>query len=368
MLLAVSSLTGLVNKDTRMALPFLNGTRKKRDQVLAVDLGGRITKAVHLQRRGDNFTLCRYSLLDAPIFEKSLSADLLKEHLAALSQNFDPKLKHVALTIGVNDALVRHVEMPAMPADDMRAVLKHNSRAYLQQDLTGYVFDCFQPPEARGKDHGKGAAKQKVLIAGAKKQLIDEFVTATKNAGFIPDHIVPGVIGPVNAFERALPEVFAKQVVALVDIGFRSSSISILQEGELILNRVVGIGGDRLTAGLSESMNISYAEAEGIKIGMAGEVQGALEPLLTPLGRELRASIDFFEHQQDRTVSQVYLSGGSARSEFVVQMMRQELMVECKNWNPVSFLKSALPPEQTAEIEQVAPQLTVAVGAALTAL
>ncbi len=39
--------------------------------------------------------------------------------------------------------------------------------------------------------------------------------------------------------------------------------------------------------------------------------------------------------------------------------------VNCRAWNPTSTLPLALPPQQTAEIEQVAPQLTVAVGAAL---
>jgi type IV pilus assembly protein PilM len=360
-----------------MALAFFDtGGRKKRDHVLAVDLGGRITKAVHLQRRGDTFILWRYALIDAPIFDKSLSADLLKEHLMVLSQGFEGKVKHVALTVGVNDAIVRHVELPPMPADDIRAVLKHNSRVYLQQDLAGFVFDCYatgsngNPAKgAESKGSAKGAGqKQTILIAGAKKQLVDEYVSAIKSAGLTPDHIVPGVIGPVNAFEKAMPEAFSKDVVALVDIGFKSSSISILREGELILSRVVGIGGDRLTHGLAETMNISYAEAEGIKIGMAGEVQGVLESLITPLGRELRASIDFFEHQQDRTVTQVYLSGGSARSEYIAQILRHELMVECKTWNPAGFLKTTLPPEQTAELEQVAPQLTVAIGAALTAL
>jgi Tfp pilus assembly PilM family ATPase len=100
---------------------------------------------------------------------------------------------------------------------------------------------------------------------------------------------------------------------------------------------------------------------------MANEVQATLESLLSPLGRELRASIDFFEHQQDRAVSQVFITGGTARSEFVVQSLQNEMMVECKTWNPTAFLRLALPPQQTAEIEQVAPQLTVALGVALAA-
>jgi type IV pilus assembly protein PilM len=138
--------------------------------------------------------------------------------------------------------------------------------------------------------------------------------------------------------------------------------------GELVLTRTVALGGDRLTASLSETMNISYAEAEGIKIGMAHEVQQTLESTLTPLGRELRASIDFFEHQQDKTVSHIFLSGGSVRCPIIVQALQTELMVETKVWNPASFLQMELSPEQAGELEQVGPQLSVALGAALTAL
>jgi Tfp pilus assembly PilM family ATPase len=114
-------------------------------------------------------------------------------------------------------------------------------------------------------------------------------------------------------------------------------------------------------------MNITYAEAEGIKVGMAPEVQSALEMQVLPLGRELRASLDFFEHQQDRAVSQVYVSGGSARSEMILEMLHSEMIVECKTWNPTRFLQMALPGQQAVEIEQVGSQLTVAVGAALAA-
>ena len=359
-----------------MSLPFFDsGARKKREHVVAIDLGGRTTKAVFLQRRDGRCFLNRYALLDAPIYEKSLSVELLTEHLKAVCQALDGKGKPTAIAIGVNDSLMRHVEMPRMPVDDMRLVLKNNSRNYLQEDLANYVFDCFMvaqraAPPGTG-DPARPAApvlKQKVLVAGARKQLVEDFLAAIKNTGMLASHIVPGLLGPVNAFEAAMPEVFTCSVVALVDIGFKHSSIAIIAEGELVLSRVVAIGGDRFSAGLAESMGISYAEAEGIKVGMASEVQPVLESLLTPLGRELRASIDFFEHQQDRPVLQVYVSGGSAKSEFFMQTLQNELVVECKTWMPTTFLQMALPPQQMAEIDQVAPQLTTALGAGLSAL
>lgn len=355
-----------------MALPTLiSGSKRKRDQILAVDLGSRTTKAVHLLRRGDAFVLSRFALVDAPIFDKAMSADMLTEHLRAVSQALEAKTRLVSLTTGVNDAVVRHVELPRIPLDDMRMILKHNSKNYLQQDLANHVFDCHMLPSSATEATKAGAAplaKQKILVAGGKQQLIDDYVAGAKSAGLVADHIVPGLVAPVNAFELAMPEPFASDVVALVDVGFRSSSICILQQGELVLSRVVNFGGDRLTTAVAEAMNISYAEAEGIKVGMAGEVQSALESVLLPLGRELRASIDFFEHQQDRPVSAAYLTGGSTRSDFVVQTLQQELLIETRTWNPSTFLKLDLPPQQVAEIEQVAPQLAVAIGAGIAAL
>src|SRR5215469_2236812 len=355
-----------------MAWPILNGaSMKRRNQVLAVDLGTRTTKAVVIDRRGDGFALTRYVLLDAPIFDKKISSELLAGHLRDVVQKLDVPVKSVTLAIGLDDALVKQIELPPIPLDDMRLVLKNNSKAYLQQDLPGYAFDCHIFPlklSDKAEVPKVGAMpKLKVLVGGAKQDLLKTFQGGILEADLAADVIMPGLIGPPNAFEASVPEAFQKDTVALVDVGFKHSSISILDRGELVLTRVVNIGGDRITAGLAESMNISYAEAEGIKVGMAPEVQPALEMLVQPLGRELRASLDFFEHQHDRPVSQVYVSGGSARSEMILQILHSELLVECKTWNPTSFLQLALPAQQVAEVEHVGMQLTVAIGAALAA-
>ena len=357
-----------------MALPFLNGiSSKKRAQIMVVDLGSRTTKAILLERRGELLALSRFALLDTPIYEKKISTELLADHLRSVAQALGSGTKLVTLAVGLDDSVVRQVELPQIPVDEMRMVLKTNSKGYLQQDMPNYVFDChIYPPKAQSKsaEAAKTAAipKLKVLVAGMKQQVIDDFQTAIRAAGLIPDFILPGIIGPVNAFELALPEIFAGESVALVDIGFKHSSVCVVDHGELVLSRVVNIGGDKLTAGLAEAMNISYAEAEGIKVGMAPEVQATLESQVQPLGRELRASLDFFEHQQDRPVSHVYVNGGTAQSEMIMQLLHAELIVECKAWNPTTSLQLALPGQQAVEIEHVGPQLTVAIGAALAAL
>jgi len=356
-----------------MALPFLNSSAR-RDSIISVDLGGRTTKAVHLQKKADKYIMSSYALLDAPIYEKALSADMLSEHLKAVSLALDTKTRLTTLVVGVGDSIVRHAELPAMPLNDMRQVLKMNSKNYLQQDLSSHVFDCFVTPprsapanQAPAKGSG-GLQKQRVLVGGAKRQFVTDLQTAMRNAGLTANSVVPSLLGPVNAFELSLPEVFARENIALIDIGFKNTTISILNEGDLILSRTVAIGGDKLTASLAEVMGISYSEAEGIKVGMASEVQHHLEPIITTLGRELRASIDFFEHQNDMTVSQIFVSGGTASSELIRQLLQAELMASCNTWNPTTTIEAALSPQQTAELDTVAPQLTVAIGAAVAAL
>ena len=67
---------------------------------------------------------------------------------------------------------------------------------------------------------------------------------------------------------------------------------------------------------------------------MPKEVEGHLQPLISPLGRELRASLDFFEHQREKTVSAVLVSGGAARAEFVLDLLKAELGVPCPPGSP----------------------------------
>jgi type IV pilus assembly protein PilM len=354
-----------------LSLPFLSrGLRKKRAQMIAVDLGSRTTKAVLLERRGEALALTRYAILDAPIFEKNMSAELLADHLRAVATALGGTTKYLTLAIGLEDAVVRQVEMPQIPLEEMRLVLKMNHKNYLQQDLPQHVFDCcILPPRAEktaDASRTNGVPKLRVLAVATKQKIVTDFMQAANAAGLMPEGLVPGLIGPINHFEYSMPEVFQKETVAIVDIGFKHTSVSVLSQGELALNRMLRVGGDNLTAGLAQSLNISYAEADGIKVGMAPEVESALQTHVAPLGREIRASLDFFEHQEDRPVSQVYMSGGSARSEMILQMLHAELLLECKTWNPTGFLQLALSGQQAVEIEHVGSQLTAAVGAALS--
>lgn len=346
-----------------MDSPFLSSGPKKKDHVVAIDLGTRVTKAVMVNRRGDSFTLSNFVVKDAPVYDRTLSADKLADHLKAVMSELGSKGKTITVVIGPGDSVLRNAELPSIPVQQMLQLLKANSKMYLQQELKDYLFDCHILGMV-GEGDGQKSNKCGAWVGGAKREHVENLKLAAKQAGLVVDIITTSLVQPANAFEQAMPDVYEKEVVALVDFGYKNSFISILMLGELSLNRAVSFGAAKLTAGIAESLGVSQAEAEGIKVGMPQEVGETIQPLLTPLGRELRASIDFFEHQQDKTVSQVFFSGGSAISDHIVQALQSELMVPCKSWDPTGALNPELPPQRMGEVEQIAPQLTVAVGAA----
>ncbi len=347
-----------------MAFSFLSKGSQKKDHVVAIDLGTRVTKAVSVQRKGDGFSLNDFVLKDAPVYDRTLSAEKLADHLKMIMEDMGGgKTKQVTLVIGPGDSVLRPAEIPNAPLSQLLPLLKVNSKKFLQQELKDHLFDCHfhNVPEA-----GEAAAGGNLpaLVGGAKREHVENLKSAAKQAGLTVDVVTTSLVQPANAFEQAMPEVFEKEVVALVDFGYKHSFISIMMLGELSLSRVVGFGAAKLTTGIAESLGVSQAEAEGIKVGMPQEVEEIIQPLLTPLGRELRASIDFFEHQQDKTVSQVFFSGGSSISDHIVHALQSELMVPCKSWNPAGAYTIDVAPQRMGEIEQIAPQLTVAVGAA----
>jgi len=101
--------------------------------MMVVDLGARTTKAILLERRGELLALSRFALLDTPIYEKKISTELLADHLRAVAQALGSETKVLTLAVGLDDAVVRPVELPQIPVDEMRMVLKNNTKTYLQQ-------------------------------------------------------------------------------------------------------------------------------------------------------------------------------------------------------------------------------------------
>jgi len=339
---------------------------KHREEIIAIDLGTKTTKAVLVRRKGEEYFLRNYVLTEAPSVDKAFSRSVWAEHIRKVGRALGSATRRVALALGPTSTIFSQADLPAASPSDLRKMVKLSPKNYLQQELPDHVFDCYVTPGEDGEGGGRLRRRSRVLVAAARRSLIEDLVDGAWDAGYVVEQITLGQVATADAFTAAYPES-PVDTVAFLDIGFRHSTISISFQGRLALVRVVHIGAEQLADVLQQ------ASARG-QVSMQDEednptldaLQISVQKAIRGLAKEVDASIGFFLSQNDAPVHQVYVSGGSARSNLILQTLEVELGVPCRAWNPALALKTeGAAAARAGDLEYEAPQLTVAVGAAL---
>ena len=85
---------------------------------------------------------------------------------------------------------------------------------------------------------------------------------------------------------------------------------------------------------------------------------------LARLATEVRNSIGFFEGQYEESIHRIFVSGGMARTEMILQTLSDELGLPCEIWDPLETCEVALPPAKRQALPNEFVSLNVACGAA----
>ena len=85
---------------------------------------------------------------------------------------------------------------------------------------------------------------------------------------------------------------------------------------------------------------------------------------LTRLATEVRNSIGFFEGQHEQNIHRIFVSGGLARTETILQTLSDELGLPCEIWDPLETCEVALPAAKRQALPDEFVSLNVACGAA----
>jgi Tfp pilus assembly PilM family ATPase len=164
----------------------------------------------------------------------------------------------------------------------------------------------------------------------------------------------------VNAFQICQTELCAKEAVLVLDIGARVTSMNFLRQGLPAMTRAMDFGGGRLTTAIAQALGLEPAGAEEEKRNLSEFMQPVVQSALMPLARELRATIDFFERQQECHLGQIFAAGGTACSPTILGLLGEAAGIKVTPWNPTANFEA----DNATGLEAVAPCLAAAVGAA----
>jgi type IV pilus assembly protein PilM len=338
---------------------------KAPNTVIGLDLGRYALKSVVLQRKGPGrLALTQYA--SRPLQQPIATSEQLTTELRALFKDLGGGAKPCSVAVSTADAILRIIDQPETPTEILRDALRFNGMTLLNQDCREFVFDCDQiavtSPDAL--DQGK----KRYLVGGLPRPHITHIHQALEAANTNVHGLQLAPVSLFNAFEFAQPELFAQHGFLLVDIGFASSTMILGAKRELVLVRTVDVGGQSIVEAL---MALSGESREAVLIALEQEDEVMVENArmaLMNLTREVSSSIGFFEARREESISQIFVSGGTAKSKTLLKVMGEELHLPCKSWNALEACEVNLPASKRETFADDALDLHVACGAAAEVL
>lgn len=341
--------------------------------IVGIDLGYHAIKAVRLVKKGDQYALARVAMIPTGLDVNGTqpTEQALGQQIKEIGMLVKLSGAEVHFTVNSPNSTVRYVELPHIPIEDVRSALKINSSTYLRQNFENYTFDAC-PLDARKPSKDKKAnqpipaGKVKTLVGGISSQEVMLYFHSSRRAGVRPKSLQLAPISLMNCFESAHQDLFQTQAIALLDLGYFSSSLTILEKGKPILTRPVPIGGKHVTEYIAQVMGVDFAKAEAAKIKGEADLEEAVTRTCATLIREINSSINFYEKNSDLPISKIYVTGASVVAEAVIAALGKDIATPCEAWNATQGLLMELPPDQQAAFSQNPYAYSVALGVART--
>ncbi|HEX8372854.1 MAG TPA: pilus assembly protein PilM [Chthoniobacterales bacterium] len=333
---------------------------------IGIDIGTHSIKGLALSRRGaDKAIVSKFAVRS--FGGKLENSDELVHHLKLVLSELGGATKAIGVATSSPDAFLKIIEQYPTPPDLLRRGLAINGLALLNQDISEMVVDCdlIAKVDLSTLDP---KAQLKYLVAGIPRSRVAMLDEAFRKMRLNVSLLQLAPIALLNAFEFCKPDIYQNETFMIVDIGHSQSTVMVGSRKELLLVRSVEFGGKILVEALTSGGGI---EAESAMLlfnqGDAGMIEIAHQELVA-IARELRSSIGFVEGQREEVVNKIYISGGLAKSEQVLQLLSDETNIPFELWDPFEDAETGISKSRIEAFDAEMGNLTIAYGAALEAM
>lgn len=345
---------------------------------LGLDIGSTSIKMILLKeqrKRGEVvFALQSFGMKPLPpeaIVDGALmNSTAIVQAVQELMSELKVKGKDVAIGVSGHSVIIKKIQMPRMSQDELEESIQWEAEQYIPFDVKDVNIDT-QILDGGGND---ATGQMDVLLVAAKKDMINDYTTVVSEAGLAPVVVDVDAFAVQNMFSvnYDLPE---KETVVLINAGASVVNINIIANGVTVFTRDVTIGGNQFTEEIQKQLNVSYEEAEALKIGgnsadadavVPQEVERVLSSVAEQVAGEIQRSLDFYAGTAaDSNFSKVYLSGGTAKIPALFKTIEARTGVPVEILNPFRKIEVDNRKFDPAFIMDVAPMAAVAVGLAL---
>ena len=342
-----------------------------KKNIAGLDIGSSSLKLVEISDSADGFVLNNIAQMKLP--RGVIAAGLLQEP-AVLSQKIKElykssgcRTKSVVTSLSGHTIIVKKATFPSADESELRDLLNDEGEKYLPFDdikEVNFDFQILGPSDVM-------PGHMDVMLAAAKKDVVDAYVSAIEDAGLKP------VIMDIDSF--ALETMYEanydpeeNDIVVLINIGASITNINAIKQGGSIFTRDFASGGNAVTESIQKKYVVDFDEAEMMKVeasenerdpnALTQEMIDHAEPIVL----EIERSVDYFRSTYSgEYIKKVLLSGGSARIPGILQTLMHRLNIETELINPLKNIRFSQKKFDATYLDSLGPMFALAVGLSL---
>lgn len=304
---------------------------QKKGKFVAIDIGSSSIKMVEAIPEKNGYTLANLGVLPLPstavqnnmVVEKKIVAETIRN----LIESNGVKANLVVSSVPGRAVIIKKIQLPAQGEEELAANVEFEATNVIPESLENVNLD-YQILGYLGD-----GSQMEVLLVAVKKEIVQSYTETIREAGLTPTIMDVDYFALENMFEISY-EPKLDEVVGLIHIGARYTSINVLKNGISTFTGDLPVGGESFSESLTQQLPISSDQAEALKI--TGLLEGTedvnLESLLQPtcisLAEEISRTLSLYGTMAgEEGIHSIYLSGGSAKAAGLCQVLRNKLGV-----------------------------------------
>lgn len=355
--------------------------KKVSPNYLGVDIGTTGIRLVELRKEGSKPVLVNYGHLESDDYlslggvstnkkladNTYLSHDRIVKDLKEVIAAMGISAKKISMSIPISSAFSSVINLPSIGEDEIDKAVNFEARKYIPIPLEEVSFGwSLVSSGANAKNSKDGRKVIKVLLVAIPKEITIKY----SNIAQALDLDLISLETESFPLSRSLADG-EKGVFTIVDIGSKTTSITIVEDGVVLASHSVSnIGGLEITNILSHGFNVDPKRAEALKRDIGLKFSGAdkkvseiMMPVVSVIAADIRKINEAYARDYGKEVSKIILTGGSASLPGIVEFMKKDLKAEVEigdPWKTISFDEKL-----SQKLNEISPQFSIAVGLAL---
>ena len=348
---------------------------------VGLDIGTSAVRAAVVQTGKDVPVLQRYGQVGLPegavVAGEIVEEAIVRDALIQLWKSAKLPKKRVVVGIANQRVIVRRVDLPYMPEDELAQALPFQAQEYIPIPIDEAILD-FVPLEEFATPGGEPMLS--VLVVAAQKDMTADVMRVTSEAGL--------KVMAIDLQAFALTRVvlgadfdLEEGHQAIINIGAGLTQVILLKGGTIRFLRILTMGGASFTAALADRMPMEPEQAEMYKRRTGVSVEGMPEGTegealakvhLTEeadlLIEEIRGSVDYYLGQAGgEQLERLYVAGNGARLPNLANRLGRSLGVGVEPVRVLDEEKMRVGKLGLSDVElaQAQPVLPVPVGLAM---